>query len=61
MYKSLLNKFIIIASNLLINNVVKNNKDIVIYANIVCYFCARDSKIKDRKQKAKAKAREAIK
>jgi len=31
----------------LINNIVKSNKDIVIYINIVCYSCAKDSKIKD--------------
>jgi len=29
--------------------------------NIVCYFCAKDSKIENREQKAKAKAKEAIK
>jgi len=57
----LLDKFIIVVFNLLINNVVKSNKDIVIYVNIVCYSCARDNKIKDWKQKVKAKAKKAIK
>jgi len=61
MYKSLLDKFILIIFNFLINNIVKNNRDIVIYNNIVCYSCARDNKIENREQKAKAKAREAIK
>ncbi len=49
MCKSLLDKFIIIVFNFLINNVIKSNKDIVIYANIVRHFCARNSKIKNRK------------
>ncbi len=47
MCKSLLNKFIIIAFNFLINIVVKSNKDIVIYVNIVRYSCVKNSKIKD--------------
>jgi len=47
MCKFLLDKFIIIVFNFLINNVVKSNKDIVIYVNIICYFCIKDSKIKD--------------
>jgi len=47
MCKSLLNKFILIIFNLLINNVVESNKDIVIYNNIVCYSCARDNKIEN--------------
>jgi len=57
----LLDKFIIVVFNLLINNIVKNNKNIVIYVNIVCYSCAKDSKIKNWKQKTKTKAKEAIK
>ncbi len=59
----MLDKFIIIAFNLLINNIIKSNKDIVIYVNIVRYSCVRDNKIKNQKQKikAKAKAKEAIK
>jgi len=51
----------LIAFNLLIHNVVVNNKDIVMHNNIVCYSCAKDSKIKKQKQKAKTKAREIIK
>ncbi len=47
MCKFLLDKFIIIVFNFLINNVVKSNKHIVIYVNIICYFCIKDSKIKD--------------
>ncbi len=57
----MLDKFIIVVFNLLINNIVKNNKNIVIYVNIVCYSCAKDSKIKNWKQKTKTKAKEAIK
>jgi hypothetical protein len=45
----------------LINNIVENNRDVVIYNNIVYYFCARDNKIKEQEQKTKAKAKEAIK
>ncbi len=47
MYKLLLDKFIIVVFNLLINNIVKSNKDIIIYINIVCYSCIRDNKIKN--------------
>ena len=47
MCKSLLDKFIIIVFNFLINNVVESNKDIVIYVNFVRYSCVRNSKIKD--------------
>ena len=61
MCKSLLNKFMLMTFNLLINNVVVNDKDIVMHNNIVCYSCAKDNKIKEREQKARAKAREAIK
>jgi predicted metal-binding protein len=49
MCKSLFDKFILIISNLLINNIVENDKDIVMYNNIVCYSCTRDSKIKKQK------------
>jgi hypothetical protein len=31
------------------------------HSNIVCYFYTRNSKIKEQKQKVKAKAKEAIK
>ncbi len=47
MCKLLLNKFIIIIFNFLINNVVESNKDIIIYVNIVCYSCVKDNKIKN--------------
>jgi len=57
----LLNKFILIVFNFLINNIVESNKDIVIYNNILCYSCARDNKIEEQEQKAKIKARETIK
>ncbi len=54
-------KFILVIFNLLINNIVKSNKDIIMHNNIVCYFCVKDNKIKEQKQKAKAKAKESIK
>jgi len=47
MCKSLLNKFMLITFNFLINNVVESNRNIVIHNNIVCYSCAKDNKIKD--------------
>jgi len=47
MCKSLLDKFMLIIFNFLINNVVKSNRDIVMYNNIVYHSCARDSKIED--------------
>jgi len=37
----------LIVSNLLINNVVKSNRDIVMHNNIVCYSCARDNNIEN--------------
>jgi len=61
MCKSLLNKFMLITFNFLINNVVKSNRDIVMHNNIVCYSCAKDNKIKNQEQKARAKAKVVIK
>jgi len=61
MYKSLLDKFMLIIFNLLTNNIVKSNRDIVMHNNIIYYSCAKDNKIKNRKQKARAKAKKAIK
>ncbi len=48
MSMSLLDKFMLITFNLLINNVVESNRDIVMHSNIVCHSCARDNKIEEQ-------------
>jgi len=57
----LLDRIILIISSFLINNIVKDNRSTVLYSNIVWYFCAKDSKIKEQKKIAKIKAKKAIK